>query len=297
MDYVRPRPNFPKRAVVTSGMPYGNKLLHHGHMGMTVRADVFARFLRDRIGKDNVIYVSGTDCYGTTAVESFRALKQQGDNRFNSVKEFVEFNHNAQKQIFKDYQIGFNFFGASALGRAAQIHNEVSKYFISTLHDVGMVSKRSSWQFYDKKMGCILNGRQVIGKCPIEGCTSEHAYADECGLGHQYMPQDLINPISCLSGEKPELVKIENHYFDLDKCVPDLEQWIASIEKDSDTAPFMVKEIKEFFKKPEIYIKREYLPKFDSIKSQLPKFEDVTKHDKMPSITIVFDKLSDREKA
>ena len=26
------RPHFPKRAVVTSGMPYGNKDLHFGHI-------------------------------------------------------------------------------------------------------------------------------------------------------------------------------------------------------------------------------------------------------------------------
>ena len=60
------RPNFPKRAVITAGMPYGNKELHLGHIGgVFVHADTFARFLRDRIGKENVIFVSGTDCYGS----------------------------------------------------------------------------------------------------------------------------------------------------------------------------------------------------------------------------------------
>lgn len=54
------RPSFPKRAVITGGMPYGNKQLHFGHVGgVFVFADVYARFLRDRIGKENVIFVSG----------------------------------------------------------------------------------------------------------------------------------------------------------------------------------------------------------------------------------------------
>ena len=45
------RPTFPKRAVITGGMPYGNKNLHFGHVGgVFVPADFFARFLRDRIG-------------------------------------------------------------------------------------------------------------------------------------------------------------------------------------------------------------------------------------------------------
>ena len=46
------RPVFPKKAVVTAGMPYGNKKLHFGHVGgMFIHADIYARFLRDRIGK------------------------------------------------------------------------------------------------------------------------------------------------------------------------------------------------------------------------------------------------------
>ena len=70
------RPVFPKRAVVTGGMPYGNKTLHFGHVGgMFVHADVFARFLRDRIGKDNVVFVSGTDCYGSPIAEGYRRAK------------------------------------------------------------------------------------------------------------------------------------------------------------------------------------------------------------------------------
>ena len=46
------RPVFPKRAVITAGMPYGDKELHFGHIGgVFIHADMFARFLRDRIGK------------------------------------------------------------------------------------------------------------------------------------------------------------------------------------------------------------------------------------------------------
>ena len=50
------RPSFPKRAVVTAGMPYGNKELHFGHVGgVFVHADIFARFLEIE-SKENVIF-------------------------------------------------------------------------------------------------------------------------------------------------------------------------------------------------------------------------------------------------
>ena len=48
---IENRPKFNKRVVVTSGMPYGNKTLHCGHVGgLFIHADAFARFMRDRIG-------------------------------------------------------------------------------------------------------------------------------------------------------------------------------------------------------------------------------------------------------
>lgn len=60
------RPSWPRRAIVTAGEPYGNKGLHFGHVGgVFVPADFFARFLRDRLGRENVIFTSGTDCYGS----------------------------------------------------------------------------------------------------------------------------------------------------------------------------------------------------------------------------------------
>ena len=73
---------WPARAVVTAGMPYGNKpLLHFGHVGRRVRPGRRVRaFLRDRIGKDNVRFVSGTDCFGSPINEGYRKLVEAGSS-------------------------------------------------------------------------------------------------------------------------------------------------------------------------------------------------------------------------
>ena len=93
-NFVKPRPTFPKRAVVTGGMPYGNKHLHFGHLAVMLRADTIARFLRDRIGNENVIFVSGTDCYGSTATEGYRKAKLSGQIPENvSLQDFIYSNH------------------------------------------------------------------------------------------------------------------------------------------------------------------------------------------------------------
>jgi methionyl-tRNA synthetase len=291
------RPEFPKRAIVTGGMPYGNKQLHLGHVGgMFVHADTFARFLRDRIGKENVIFISGTDCYGSPILEGYRKLVESGEFK-GTIKDYVMGNHIKQEETLKKYGISLNFFGASALDPAGPIHNETSKDVIEKLYDAKSISKLSTLQFYDPKAKTFLNGRQVVGKCPIEGCTSERGYADECSLGHQYMPIELIDPISTLSGEKPELRKIENWYFNLENYSDLIKKWLDDIEKNHNNREFMTKEIREFLKKPEIYIKRDQLEEFDKIKDKLPKFNVVEDNANKSSITIVFDKLNDREDA
>ena len=95
------RPVFPKRAVVTAGMPYGNKALHFGHIGgVFIHADTFARFLRDRIGKENVIFVSGTDCYGSPIVENYNRIIEDGSFS-GSLEDFVKLNHDLQKESLK----------------------------------------------------------------------------------------------------------------------------------------------------------------------------------------------------
>ena len=137
----RNRPVFPKRAVITGGMPYGNKDLHFGHIGgVFVHADVFSRFLKDRIGKENVIFVSGTDCYGSPIVEHYRQVTESGDFK-GDIREFVTFNHGLQKEALDSYNIGLNIFAASGLGRSGDIHSELSREFFKTLHNNGHLVK------------------------------------------------------------------------------------------------------------------------------------------------------------
>ncbi len=289
------RPKFPKRAVVTAGMPYGNKELHYGHVcGMFVYADFFARFLKDKLGKENVVFVSGTDCYGSPSLETYRKMVASGFK--GTIGDMVaEFN---KKHIntLKNYEIGLDWFEGSAIGESAKMHEKVSQEIFDKLYDNGTLSKMSTYQFYDTKVNSFLNGRQVIGKCPIEGCKSEKGYADECELGHQYLPEELINPISTLSGTKPELKKIENWYFNLQNYTELLKEWIEILEKKTPTREFVTKEIKEFLKKPEIYIKKEFMSEFDKISHLLPPFEQIEDKSKA-SFVIRFDNLPDREKA
>lgn len=289
------RPVFPKRAVVTAGMPYGNKELHFGHVGgMFVHADIFARFLRDRIGKDNVIFVSGTDCYGSPILESFRKLKENGYE--GTIEDYVTKNHESQKETLKEYGISLNLFGASALNRTGEIHQEVSDWVFNTLYKNGYIKQFSTPQFYDDEFGVFLNGRQVVGRCPIAGCTSEHAYADECSLGHQYMPSELINPVSVLSGKKPSFKTVTNWYFVLDDCIDELKEQLDFLKRNSNTRKYELKIIDEFLKKPLLYVPKKYIEDMEALEGKLPKHTTIDEEGKK-SVTFEFENLDLRDEA
>jgi len=290
------RPVFPKRAVITAGMPYGNKELHLGHIGgVFVHADTFARFLRDRIGRENVIFVSGTDCYGSPILENYRQQADSGSFK-GTIEEFVRSNHERQKEVLGEYHISTNLFAASGLGRASEIHREFSVEFIKRLYDNGHLVKLTTAQFYDAEAGVFLNGRQVVGQCPIAGCSSERGYADECSLGHQYMPADLINPRSTITGKKPEMRNVTNWYFRLEGFRKLLAQWVEKLEDDPCSRRFVIKTIREFLEPPVIYVKKDLLGGLDSIKEMLPGYELVEEEGKS-SAAMVFENLGDREKA
>jgi len=290
------RPHFPKRAVVTAGMPYGNKSLHFGHIGgVFIHADVFARFLRDRIGKENVIFVSGTDCYGSPILESYRKLCEEQGYK-GTIEDYVTENHNKQKKTLDDYEIGLNLFGASALGRSGEIHQQVSEEIFELLYQKGYLEKLSTPQFYDPEFKVLLNGRQVVGECPIEGCKSERGYADECSLGHQYMPNELINPKSTLSGKTPEIINVTNWYFNLEKFHDLLVERIDYLRKHTNSRKYLLNTMEEFLRKPMIYIKKNQLDKLKEIIDQLPEHEYI-EEEKKPSVTLVFKTVKDRETA
>lgn len=290
------RPEFPKKAVITGGMPYGNKELHFGHVGgVFVFADVYARFLRDRIGTENVIFVSGTDCYGSPIAESYRKLvKDKGYT--GSIKDFVQSNHDSQKKTLDDYGISLNLFGASGLGKPAEVHNEVSDWFIRKLYENGHLQRTATAQFYDEKAGTFLNGRQVVGKCPVQGCQSEKGYADECDLGHQYMPKDLIDPKSTVTGETPVMKDVYNWYFKLTDHLDILREYAADIKQKENVRQVVYKTIGEFLEPPVIYVMNDFRDKYEELKGQLEAHE-LIEEAKKTSFTIVFKTLEDREKS
>ncbi|MCH4054268.1 MAG: class I tRNA ligase family protein [Atopobiaceae bacterium] len=291
------RPSFPARAVVTAGMPYGNKSLHFGHIaGVFVPADFYARFLRDRIGRQNVVFVSGTDCFGSPIMEGYRK-KVEGEGYEGSILDYVRTNHDSQKSALDAYEISCDLYAGSGLEPAAPVHARISADVIERLHERGYLRKMSTRQFYDVKAGQFLNGRQVQGHCPVKGCKSEKAYADECDLGHQFDPEELIDPVSQLTGTKPELRPVDNWYFDLPRFQEELEGLCDEWEADPQVRPVVSSTVRESLAKPVIYIQAKYREAFEAVEDELPSHEVAEPQGNQGSLAVTFEGWEDRDKA
>lgn len=292
------RPTFPKRVLITGGMPYGSKELHFGHIGgVFVHADVFARFMKDRIGADNVIFVSGTDCYGSPIVEKYRTVTESGEFS-GTIVDFVKKNHDSQKATLDEYLVEPSLFGASAFGAGGEAHARFSAELFEKLRKSGALVVLSTKQFYDEEHGTFLNGRQVVGRCPINGCKSEQAYADECSLGHQYFPDELIAPISTLSGKPPVLEDVQNWYLDIEKFAPYLKELMASWEANPQARAFLTNVCNESLKEPALYTKLENASAVvELLNGNKLEYLSCTADEQKGNCRVAFGKLKEREAA
>ena len=286
---------WPKRAVVTAGMPYGNKPLHFGHVGgVFVPADCFARFLRDRIGAENVRFISGTDCFGSPINEGYRKLVEAGEFE-GDIADYVQRNHDLQKKTLDSYDISLDIYEGSGLGYCGEVHQLISEVIIQRLYESGHLQRKSTLQFYDAEAGTFLNGRQVVGRCPVQGCKSEHAYADECDLGHQYAPEDLIAPKSSLTGTTPEMRPVENWYFDLPTFAEFLRAYADGLAADPEVRSIVSNTIKEFLVPPVIYIKNEAYEEYRAIAGDLPRHSYREAEKGKASFEVEFKTIEDRD--
>ena len=289
---------WPARAVVTAGMPYGNKPLHFGHVGgVFVPADAFARFLRDRIGKDNVRFVSGTDCFGSPINEGYRKLVEAGEFD-GSISDYVMRNHERQANTLRSYGISLSIYDGSGIGHAGEVHQHVSEAFIEKLHENGFLRKESTLQFYDTEAQTFLNGRQVVGHCPVQGCKSEHAYADECDLGHQYDPVRPHRAEVVGHGNRARDAPRRELVFRPARLLRVSEKARRGAQGRSRTIRDVVPQtIEEFLAPPVVYVKNEAEEAYRAIAADLPKHVFRPAEKGKQSFELEFSSIEDRDAA
>ena len=210
----------PKRYLVTSALPYANGPLHIGHIaGAYLPADIYVRYLR--LKDKDVAFICGSDEHGVPI--TLRARKEGV-----SPQKIVDKYHEINKKAFKDLGIEFDIYHRTS----DPLHHKTASDFFLKLHEQGEFIEKEEEQYYDPREQQFLADRYIVGTCPK--CNYENAYGDQCEqCGTSLSPKELINPVSALSGNKPELKKTRHWYLPLDRYQEEwLEHWVDSHQDD-----------------------------------------------------------------
>ncbi|MEB2310633.1 MAG: methionine--tRNA ligase [Sorangiineae bacterium] len=199
-----------RRILVTSALPYANGHIHLGHLVEYVQTDVWVRFQRLR-GR-RVIFMCADDTHGTSIMIRAR-------NEGRSEEAVIAEMSAAHQRDFAGFQISFDHYGSTH----SEDNRALCEEIWAALRAHGLVSEREVTQLYDAEAGTFLADRFVKGACPV--CKLPDQYGDSCDNGHTYSPAELIEPVSTLSGTKPELRSAPHLFVDIEHWHSLLEEW------------------------------------------------------------------------
>lgn len=188
-----------KRIFIGLAWPYANGSLHLGHASAFIGADVIARY--HRLNGDNVLLVSGSDCYGTPiAVEAAEKGIQPSDivDRYHA--EF-------QRDLIEGLGFSYDIYTRTTTDQHAKV---VQELFLD-LYKKGFLYTKTEKALYSPLLGRFLPDRFVEGKCPK--CDYDGARGDQCdGCGALLDPLELLDPRI-----NPKILKREGKPSDEDR--------------------------------------------------------------------------------
>lgn len=208
-----------RNVLITSALPYVNNVPHLGNIvGSVLSADIFARYCKAR--NYNTLFICGTDEYGT-ATET-KALEEGVTPR-----ELCDKYHKIHSDVYKWFQIGFDYFGRTTTNQQTEIAQEI----FTKLNNNGYLEEQTMKQLFCPVHKSFLADRFVEGECPK--CHYEDARGDQCDkCGGLLDPFELINPRCKLDNATPEIRFSDHVFLSLDKLEGNLADWVkkSSVE-------------------------------------------------------------------
>ena len=205
-----------RQILVTSALPYTNGHIHLGHLVEYLQTDIWVRFQRLR-GR-RCVYMCADDTHGTATM--MRARKE-GVAEEALIAEMQK----AHEADFAGFDIEFDNYGSTNDPE----NREVCTQIWAEIRKAGLVEEKQVTQLYDPQAGTFLADRFVQGTCPK--CAAQGQYGDNCEkCGAHYEATELIDPVSTLSGGKPEIRQADHLFVNIEKLHGFLDQWTQSGE-------------------------------------------------------------------
>ncbi len=203
-----------RKILVTSALPYANGPIHLGHLVEYIQTDIWVRF--QRLQGNACWYVCADDAHGTPIMLKARELGITPEALIEQVGK-------AHRQDFAGFNIGFDNYYTTHSSE----NREFAELIYTRLRDGGWIDRQTITQAYDAHEGMFLPDRYIKGTCPR--CHASDQYGDNCeACGASYSPDELVNPVSVISGEAPVEKASEHYFFRLQDFEPMLREWAAS---------------------------------------------------------------------
>lgn len=202
-----------RNILVTAALPYANGPLHLGHLVEYIQADIWVRF--QRLSGHRCLFIGGDDAHGTPIMIS-------AEKRGVSPEELIREIHEEHTRDLNGFLISFdNFYTTHSLE-----NRELSESIYRRLREKGDIQTRVIQQAYDPVRNMFLPDRYIKGTCPR--CGSLDQYGDVCEqCGSTYAPNELIHPVSILSGATPIEKESEHYFFELNHYTEWLKTWLT----------------------------------------------------------------------
>ena len=205
----------PRKILVTAALPYANGPIHLGHMVEFIQTDIWVRF--QKLRGHECLFPWSDDTHGTAIMIRARA---EGRSEEEVIAE-ADADH---QRDFQGFQIQYDNYGSTHSDENRQLCGEIWQ----TIRDAGLVKEKDVEQLFDVEAGTFLADRFVKGTCPQ--CDKTDQAGDNCECGATYSPSDLIDPISTLTGTKPETRTAKHLFIELEQLHDFLRQWTQSGE-------------------------------------------------------------------
>jgi methionyl-tRNA synthetase len=222
----------PKRYLITAALPYANGQKHIGHLaGAYLPADIYVRYLKAQ--KRDAVFVCGSDEHGT-------AIPIQATKEGTTAQAIIDKYHPLMEQNFKDLGIAFDVYHRTS----DSLHHQTAQEFFTKLEANGDLETKETEQYFDESAQTFLADRYIKGTCP--SCGYDSAYGDQCEkCGKSLSPEELINPVSTLSGNAPIKKTTKHWYLPLNRHEDFLREWILE-EHANDWRPSVVGQCKSW---------------------------------------------------
>ena len=222
----------PKRYLITAALPYANGQKHIGHLaGAYLPADIYVRYLKAQ--KRDAVFVCGSDEHGT-------AIPIQATKEGTTAQAIIDKYHPLMEQNFKDLGIAFDVYHRTS----DPLHHQTAQEFFTKLEANGDLETKETEQYFDESAQTFLADRYIKGTCP--SCGYDSAYGDQCEkCGKSLSPEELINPVSTLSGNTPIKKTTQHWYLPLNRHEDFLRNWILE-EHGNDWRPSVVGQCKSW---------------------------------------------------